>query len=63
MPRPRDSEGPFQSSCQDATCYYQSNHSKAEAIQLSALHKETTSELAGMFSTYLFNAKPQAGKR
>jgi len=26
-------------------CYYQSNHSKVEAIPLSALPKDTTSEL------------------
>jgi len=28
---------------------YQSNHSKVEAIPLSALPKDTTSELAGLF--------------
>jgi len=28
-------KGPFRSSSQDATCYYQSNHSKVEAIPLS----------------------------
>jgi len=52
---------PFRSSSQAATCYYQSNHSKVEAIrqtgkqplkargtQISALPKDTTSELAGM---------------
>jgi len=49
VPRPGDSEGPFRSSSQAATCYYQSNHSKVEAIMLSALPKDTTSELAGLF--------------
>jgi len=33
---------------QAATCYYQSIHSKVEAIPLSALPKDTTSELAGL---------------
>jgi len=37
---------------QVATCYYQSNQSKAEAIPLSALPKDTTSELAGLSSHY-----------
>jgi len=33
IPRPRDSEVTFsQSLSQAATCYYQSNHSKVEAI-------------------------------
>jgi len=40
---------PFRSSSQAATCYYQANHSKVEAIPLSALPKDTTSELV----TYL----------
>jgi len=49
VPRPRDSEA-FRSSSQAATCYYwyQSNQSKVEAIPLSALPKDTTSELAGL---------------
>jgi len=29
-------------------CYYQSNHAKVEEIPLSALVKDTTSELAGL---------------
>jgi len=33
---------------QAATCYYQSNHSKIEAISFSALPKDTTSELTGL---------------
>jgi len=33
---------------QAATCYYQSNHSKVEAIPLCALPKDTTSKLAGL---------------
>jgi len=39
---------PFRFSSQAATCYYryQSNHSKVEAIPLSALPKDTTSELS-----------------
>jgi len=48
VPRPGDSEGTFRSSSQAATFYYQSNHSKVEAIPLSALPKETTSEFAGL---------------
>jgi len=38
---------PFRSSSQAATCYYQSNHSKVEAIPLSVLPMDTTNELAG----------------
>jgi len=34
---------------QAATCYYQFNHSKVEAIPLSALPKDITSVLAGLF--------------
>jgi len=41
-------KGPFRSSSQTSTCYYQSNHSKLEAIPLSALPKDTTGELAGL---------------
>jgi len=41
-------KGPFRSSSQAATCYYQSNHSKVEAIPLIALPKGTTNELAGL---------------
>jgi len=41
-------KGPFRSSSQAATCYYQSNHSKVEEIPLSALPKDTISELAGL---------------
>jgi len=39
---------PFWSSSQASTCYYQSNHSKVKVISLSALPKDTTSELAGI---------------
>jgi len=43
--------------------YYQFNHSKVEAIPLNALPKDTTSELAGFFSTLtLLNAERQARK-
>jgi len=38
----------LRNSSQAATCYYQSNHSKAEAILLSALPKDTASELADL---------------
>jgi len=41
-------KGPFRFSSNAAICYYQSNHSKIEAIPLSALPKDTTSELAGL---------------
>jgi len=34
-------KGPLRSSSETATCYYQSNHSKVEAIPLSALPKDT----------------------
>jgi len=40
-------EGPFRSSCQAATCYYQSNHSKIQ-------QQDTTSESAGLSSHYPF---------
>jgi len=43
----------FESSA--ATCYYQSNHSKVVAIPLSALPKDTTSELAGLSPHYPFS--------
>jgi len=44
----------LQSSIQTATCYYQYNYSKAEAIPLSVLHKDTTSELADLSSHFPF---------
>jgi len=54
---------PFRSSSQAATCYYQSNHSKVEAIPLSALPKDTTSESCRPISILsLFYAKRQARK-
>jgi len=43
-------------------CYYQSNHSKVETIPLSAFSKDTTSELTGFSSYYLFKAERQPGK-
>jgi len=56
-------KGPFRFSSQTATCYYHSNHSKVEAILLSALPKGTTSELAGLPLHYLFfYAERQARK-
>jgi len=57
LPWPGDSEVTF-----STTCYYQSNLSKVEAILLSALPKDTTSELTGLSSHYPFNAERQAGK-
>jgi len=41
---------PLRSSSQAATWYYQSNHSKIEAIPLNALPKDATSELSGLSS-------------
>jgi len=38
-----------------ATCYYQSNHSKVQAIPLSALPKDTTRKLAGLTLYYPFS--------
>jgi len=45
-------KGLFRFSSQTATCYYQSNHSKVERISLSALPKDTKSELSGLSSHY-----------
>jgi len=45
-----------------AACYYQSNHSKVEAIPLTALPKNTTSKLSDFSPHYPVNAKCQAGK-
>jgi len=39
---------PFLSSSQATTCYYQSSHSKVEAISLRALPKDTTGELVNL---------------
>jgi len=55
-------KGLFWSSSQATTCYYQSICSKVEAIPLSALPKDTTSELAGLSPHYPFNAERQTGK-
>jgi len=43
-----------------ATCYYQSNHLKVEAIPLSA--KDTTSYLPAIATLILLNAERQARK-
>jgi len=51
-------KGTFRSSSQTAICYYQSNHSKVEAISLSVLLKDTTSEL----NPTLLNAEHQTRK-
>jgi len=59
----KTANGLFRSSRQAATCYYQSIHSKIEAITLSALPKDTTSVyFPGCSSHYPFNAERQAGK-
>jgi len=47
-------KGPFRSSSQAATCYYQPNYSKEDAIPVSALSKDTTSKLVGLSSHYPF---------
>jgi len=60
LPQPGDSEGAF--AVFESSCYYQSNRSKVEAILLSGLLKNLTSELAIVSSHYLFNAERQAGK-
>jgi len=43
---------PFQFSSEAVIGYYHSNDTKLEAIPLSALPKDTTSELAGLHSHY-----------
>jgi len=43
---------PFRFLSEAVTCYYRSNHAKLEAIQLNALLKDTTSELAAPPSHY-----------
>jgi len=63
VPRPGDSKGAFlvfKLSCQ-LLFYYQSNHSKVEAIPLTALPKDTTSELASYLHHYPFNAERPTG--
>jgi len=52
--QPGDSEGTLRSSSQAVTYYYQSNHSKVEAIPLSALPKYSTSELSDPSSRFPF---------
>jgi len=54
VPRPRDSKVTFRSSSQVATYYFQFNHSNLEAIPLSALPKDTTSELAAYLHANTF---------
>jgi len=65
IPRQGDSEVIFRSSSQTVTCYYQSNHSKAEAIPLTTLPKDTTSKIAGLSpqsTQTLLNDERQAEK-
>jgi len=59
---PGDSKGAFSVLSRAANCYYQSNRSKKEAIPLSALPKEPTSEFSGLSSLYPFNSERQEGK-
>jgi len=64
VPRPGDNEvtfSVFKENCY--VFYYQSNHSKVEAIPFSAKPKDTTSELAGLSSTIRFNPERQARKQ
>jgi len=42
----------FRFSSEVVTCYYQSNHAKARGNLVSALPKDTTSELVGLPSRY-----------
>jgi len=51
-------KGPFRSSSQAVTCYYQSNHSKVEAIP----PKSQQAKLPAYLHTNLLNAERQAGK-
>jgi len=62
LPQPGDNKMTFVSSNQVTTCYSQSIHSKVEVIPLSALPKDTTSELASLSSRYPFNAECQVRK-
>jgi len=48
-------------SSQAVTCYYQSIHSKVEEIPLSALPKNTTSELADLFRTIFLTLNVKQG--
>jgi len=61
IPRPGDSEESVWSSSQAATCYYQSNHSKFEAIPLSLNCTRTQQAKLQAFSPHypsnLFNAE------
>jgi len=52
-------EEPFRSSSESCHLLLQSNHSKLEAIPLSAFPKDTTSELAGLSANYL-NVKQES---
>jgi len=65
VPRPGDSEETFLVFESSFHPYYQYNHSKVEAIPLSALPEDEASKLAGLSSQFtlsLFNAECQAGK-
>jgi len=57
-------KGTFRSSSQAATCYYQSNHSKVQAIPLSTLPKGTTIKRTSrpIFTLSIFYAERQAEK-
>jgi len=48
-------KGPFRFSSEAVTCYYESNHAKAEAVSLSALPKDATkANLAAYLHTIHF---------
>jgi len=47
--RPGDSQMTLSISESSCHCYYLSNHSKIDAPLVCALHKDTTSEIAGVF--------------
>jgi len=55
IPRPGDSERPFRSSSQAAIYnYYQSNHSKVEAISLSKCHAQEQANMPANLHTISF---------
>jgi len=67
VPWPNDQETakwPLRSSSQAATCYYQSNHSKVDAIPLSAMPKEGHNKrtFRPVSTLTLLNAEHPAGK-
>jgi len=55
-------KGPFRSSGQAATCYYQSNHLKVETIPLSPCRRTQQANFRPISTIILLNAERQAGK-